>query len=147
MESISAKARVEWDGRRWVAVLDVGGVTQARQLDQLPERLAEVHELMTGEAIEPNDIELDIDFPGAAAAAAIRADRARLSTAEVELAEATAATVADLRARDVSMRDVATMVGVSHQRVQQLAARAARSGNGARRSTAASDRRRRRSAS
>ncbi len=119
---MSATARVEWDGHRWVAILDAGGVTQARQLDQLPGRLAEVHELMTGEAIEADDIELDIDFPGASAAAAIRADRARLSAAEAELADATAAAVAELRARDVSMRDVATMVGVSHQRVQQLAA-------------------------
>lgn len=126
---MSARARVEWDGRRWVAVLDAGGVTQARQLDQLPERLAEVHELMTGEAIDADDIELDIDFPGAAAAAAVRADRARLSVAEVELAEATAQTVAELRSRDVSMRDVATMVGMSHQRVQQLAARSGRSRN------------------
>jgi hypothetical protein len=143
---MSARARVEWDGRRWVAILDAGGVTQARQLDQLPERLAEVHELMTGSAISPHEIELDIDFPGAAAAAAVRADRARLSAAEAELAEATAATVADLRARDVSMRDVATMVGVSHQRVQQLAARAGRSSS-ARKSGSVADRRSRRPAS
>jgi hypothetical protein len=143
---VSARARVEWDGRRWIAVLDTGGVTQARQLDQLPERLAEVHELMTGQAIRPDDIELDIDFPGAAAAAAVRANRARLSAAESELAEATAAAVAELRARDVSMRDVATMVGVSHQRVQQLAARAVRR-NGVRKPSSALDRRRRRSAS
>ena len=142
---MSAPARVEWDGHRWVAVLDAGGVTQARQLDQLPARLAEVHVLMTGETINPDDIELEIDFPGAAAAAAVRADRARLSAAEAELAEATAATVAELRARDVSMRDVATMVGVSHQRVQQLAARAVRS-NGARKPSSAPGRRRRRSA-
>lgn len=144
---MSARARVEWDGRRWVAILDAGGVTQARQLDQLPERLAEVHELMTGSTISPNEIELDIDFPGAAAAAAVRADRARLSTAEVELAKATAETVAELRARDVSMRDVATMVGVSHQRVQQLAARTARNGGGVRESTSSGRRGRKRSAS
>lgn len=123
---MSANARVAWDGHRWVAVLDVGGATQARRLDQLPERLAEVHELMTHEAISPDDIELDIDFPGASAAASIRSDRARLAAEEVALAEATASTIEDLRARQVSLRDVATMVGVSHQRVQQLAAEAGR---------------------
>lgn len=53
------------------------GVTQARQLDQLPERLADVYELMTGEAINPDEIELAIDSPGAAAA--VRANRSRLS--------------------------------------------------------------------
>lgn len=142
-----AKARVEWDGRRWVAILHAGGVTQARRLDQLPERLAEVHVLMTGETINPDDIELEIDFPGAADAAAVRADRALLSAAEVELADATAATVAQLRARDVSMRDVATMVGVSHQRVQQLAARAVRDASGVAQSTSSGPRRRHRSAS
>lgn len=63
LSELSARAHVEKDGRSWVATLDAGGVTQARRLDQLPERLAEVHELMTGESIDPDDIALEVDFP------------------------------------------------------------------------------------
>ena len=56
------RATVEWDGRYWVATPESGGVTQARRLDQLPARLAEVIHLMTGEDVVPSDIDLDIRY-------------------------------------------------------------------------------------
>lgn len=119
---MTTKARVEWDGHRWVAVLDAGGVTQARQLAQLPARLAEVHELMTGEAISVVDVELDIDFTGAVEAKVLEEERAELATRQHALAEQTQQIVEQQREAGASVRDIAWMVGVSHQRVQQLLA-------------------------
>jgi hypothetical protein len=53
---------VEWDGHYWVATPASGGVTQAKRLDQLPARLAEVIHLMTGEGVAPDGIDLDIHY-------------------------------------------------------------------------------------
>ncbi len=35
------RAAVTWDDYSWVAVLEGGGVTQAKRLDQLPARLVD----------------------------------------------------------------------------------------------------------
>lgn len=52
------RAAVTWDDYSWVAVLEGGGVTQAKRLDQLPARLVEVVKLMTNETVAPDAIEL-----------------------------------------------------------------------------------------
>lgn len=115
-------ANVEWDDYQWIAVPAVGGVTQAKRLDQLPSRVAEVVELMTGQVVDPSDVELVIDFPGADMAAAVREARGKIEEAEHEIAERTRAIVLELRDSGVTLRDIAVMVGVSYQRVHQLTA-------------------------
>ncbi|HVA60217.1 MAG TPA: hypothetical protein VNG13_06740 [Mycobacteriales bacterium] len=116
------RAAVEWDGRYWVAVPAAGGVTQARRLDQLPSRIAEVIHLMTGDVVDPSDIDLDIEYDEEIGrrAAELRERRANLEASEKELAALTAVTARALRARGMNLRDIGTLTGVSYQRVHQL---------------------------
>lgn len=112
--------RVEWDGWRRIAVPNVGGVTQAKRLDQLPQRVIEVVQLMTGREVAVDDILLDVDFPGADEAAVLRADRQAAADAERELADRTRRCVQRLRQQGASLRDIAHLTGISHQRAHQL---------------------------
>lgn len=114
------KAQVEWDGYRWVAVPEIGGVTQAKMLDQLPTRIIEVVKLMTGDDIGTDDIDLVVDFPGADVAARLRIERTELDAAERTLVEQTRHVVMTLRENGASLRDIATLTGISHQRVHQI---------------------------
>ena len=116
------RAAVEWDGRYWVAVPEAGGVTQARRLDQLPGRIAEVIYLMSGQEVDPSEIVLDIDYGDelGRSAAQLRERRASLEASEKELAALTAATARALRARGMNLRDIGTLTGVSYQRIHQL---------------------------
>ncbi|MGI8753160.1 MAG: type II toxin-antitoxin system HicB family antitoxin [Acidimicrobiales bacterium] len=116
------RATVNWDGYSWVAVLDGGGVTQAKRLDQLPARLAEVVKLMTGQAVAPDAIELEIDYGDGlgARAAELRSQRAELAAADERLVAESAAIIRALRSEGLSLRDIAVMTGVSYQRVHQL---------------------------
>jgi hypothetical protein len=117
--------RCEWDETGWwvVTVSELSGaVTQSRRLDQVPRDVAEVVRLLTGEP--PGDYELDVEahFPGPAGeqatkAAALRSESDRLSH---EAKEVAASAVAALRAAGLTYRDIGALVGVSHQRAQQL---------------------------
>lgn len=116
------KAEVEWDGHFWVAEPEGDrGVTQAKRLEQIPERLSEVVHLMTGETVAPEDWDLVIHYDEFGDAAAnLRRDRAEVEEAERRLAEHTKETAKALRDRGMSLRDIATLVGVTFQRVHQL---------------------------
>ncbi|MDQ6783247.1 MAG: hypothetical protein M3063_07370 [Actinomycetota bacterium] len=116
------RAAVSWDGYSWVAVLDGGGVTQARRLDQLPGRLAEVAKLMGGRTVPPDAFELDIDYGDelGAQAADLRARRSELAAADEQLVADSSTIIRALRATGLSLRDIAAMTGVSYQRVHQL---------------------------
>lgn len=119
---LNHRATVEWDGRYWVAVLEGGGVTQAKRLDQLPERIVEVIRLMTGQAVSPDDVDLEIHYDDELGrqAAELRRRRAEIEVSERELADRTAATARALRARGMNLRDIGTLTGVSYQRIHQL---------------------------
>jgi len=116
------RAVVEWDGRYWVAIPASGGVTQARRLDQLPDRIAELVHLMTGEELDPSDVDLEIHYDDQLGrrTAELRDRRADLEESEKELAALTAATARDLRERGMNLRDIGTLTGVSYQRIHQL---------------------------
>jgi hypothetical protein len=115
------KANVEWDGYRWIAIAEGGGVTQAKQIEQLPARLVEVVKLMTGDVLAPEDVELVIDFPGADDAAEIRHERAELARREAETFKRLVRIVKELHRRGVSYRDIGVMCGISYQRAHQIA--------------------------
>jgi hypothetical protein len=115
-------ARVHWDGFNWVAEPEAGGVTQARRLDQLPARLSEVVELMTGVAVPTEDWDLDVTFEGPLAqrAAAVRKMRDELDERERSVLDETVGVVRDLRDHGMSFRDIGTLTGISYQRAHQL---------------------------
>lgn len=113
-------ATVEHDGHNWVALPECGGATFSKRLDQLAGRVKEVVELMTGRSIDLADIELRVSIPGSDLAALAKAARAAAELAAVEAAVSTAHAVQVLRGNGLSTRDVAELVGISHQRVSQL---------------------------
>lgn len=125
MTKKSYAARCVWDETGWWVVTMPelsGAVTQSRRLGQVPRDIAEVVRLLTGEL--PEDYELDVEalFPGpagqeAARATALRAESDRLSH---EAKDVAASAVSALRAAGLTYRDIGTLVGVSHQRAQQL---------------------------
>jgi predicted RNase H-like HicB family nuclease len=122
---ISAVA--EWDGYSWVATLPdlPGAVTQAKRLDVLPGRLAEVARLMTGDPIDAGQISLETRV------ADRRLDRVAREITQLEdelgrVSEALASRrrqlVTDLHDRGHTLRDIGVIVRLSHQRVAQLLA-------------------------
>lgn len=115
-------ARVEWDGHYWIAVPDCGGLTQAKRLSQLPERLAEVIQLMTNVKVDANAISLDIhvDDDLSRETEGLRKERQRLEMIDSELAARTLATARALRDRGMNLRDIGTLTGLSYQRVHQM---------------------------
>ncbi len=128
MSSTKTLAAVaEWDGYAWVASIpDVpGAVTQAKRLDLLPDRLAEVARLMTGDAVGADQILLK------ARVADRTLDLMAQEVTELEddlnrVADALAARrrqlVTELHDRGHTLRDIGVIVRLSHQRVAQLLA-------------------------
>lgn len=121
---MSVKVRAEWDGYNWVGVPDVGGVTQAKRLDLIAANAVEVVKLMTGKTIKPSDVELEVVVPGMTsvsdAAVEIAQMRADIDTVQSKLTKRTLETVRRLHAKGFTLRDIGTIVGLSHQRVDQL---------------------------
>ncbi len=68
------------------------------------------------------NVELDVRLPARArrAAATARRSRDRARTAEADAADATLAAVRELSAAGLTLRDSAEVLGLSHQRVDQL---------------------------
>jgi hypothetical protein len=111
----------------WLAdVPDVAGAhTFARSLSALQRGVREVIVLMTDRPDDAlDDFDLDVRYEigdSSAAVAAARRARAEAERAERVSAEAIRQAVAELPA-SLSVRDVAALLGVSHQRVAQVRA-------------------------
>jgi predicted RNase H-like HicB family nuclease len=116
----------------WLAdVPDLPGAhTFARSLSALQRSVREVIVLMTDRPDAAlDDFDLDIRYEigdSSAAVAAVRRARAAAEQAERASAEAIRQAVAELPA-SLSVRDVAALLGVSHQRVAQVRAETSRS--------------------
>ena len=112
-----------------------GAFSQARRLEQIPAMAADAVEMLTGELV---DVEVVPILP--AAERQRIAEWRTISTQAAELAERAAresrALVAQLRAEGLSVRDVGELLGVSSQRVSQLAPAAATSNQPARKPAA-----------
>lgn len=107
-----------------VDVPEVDGLfTQAKRLDQIPAMVADAAELLTGVSADQVEVTLDYDIGDPAALREIAEVKQRSAEAQraVERASRTSrALVHDLRGRGLSMRDVATILEISYQRVAQL---------------------------
>jgi lambda repressor-like predicted transcriptional regulator len=115
------------DERWWVAeVAELGVATQAKHLSEV--RLRTVDLIATALDCEPSEIsvEFDISLPGEVAADLDRARTLREQSAQAQhdAALAVRAAAARLRAEGVSIRDIATALGVSYQRAHQLVSEA-----------------------
>ena len=118
-------ARAEWDPTGWwvVTIPEVpGAITQARRLDQVPKDAGEVLKLM-GKG-RPNQYELRVEahYPGEHGALAERAAGLHRQAENLDQVarDAVRAAVAALRSDGLTLRDTASLVGISYQRAQQI---------------------------
>ena len=111
----------------WVALVKGlrGGATESRRLDRLE---AEVRDLVSGLTdVDPDDLDLEFRLSPALPAAALKALKtyqaasAKLQAAREEYDRAQVAAVSQLSDAQVSLRDSGHLVGLSFQRVQQIA--------------------------
>lgn len=124
--SRSYTARFErGDDGWWVVSIDElpGCHTQARTLEQGRARIREALSLHIGDAARDVELEVKPSLPAPArhAVARARRDRARAEAAELAAAEATERAVAALLELGLSTRDAGTLLGLTRQRVHQLA--------------------------
>ena len=118
-------ARAEWDPTGWwvVTIPEVpGAITQARRLDQVPKDAGEVLKLM-GKG-RPNQYELRVEahYPGEHGALAERAAGLHRQAENLDQVarDAVRAAVAALRSDGLTLRETASLVGISYQRAQQI---------------------------
>lgn len=112
-------------GRWWTCEFTIDGQeygTQAKRLDQIPAMVKDAASLMTGlpksefevrVVVQQEDINQLVDLY------ASTADRLRKAESEAQLVSRD--TVAKLRAQHLSVREISHLLGISYQRVSQLA--------------------------
>ena len=118
-------ARCTREGKWWVVhVPEIDHSTQARRLDQVPETVADLVSLFTD--LDPADVTVHVTvaWPEALATlvAEVEAARADAEARAAAAADLRLALAADLTREGLSVRDIARVLGVSHQRVAQLLA-------------------------
>ena len=123
------KATATWEDGWWIITIPEvpNGVSQAKRLDQVPVRVAEVVELMAGIDVDPGDVIVDARYPGEVGeiARVAKAKRAEAKAAQEAAEAATAEALLALLATGLPQRDVGALLGITHQRVAQLAPRLA----------------------
>jgi predicted RNase H-like HicB family nuclease len=119
-------ARFERDEDNWW-VVDVEGVrgchTQARTIQQGKERIREALGLFIGDAAKTVDLEVKTVLPAPVRKAVDRSlnVRQRAQEVEAEAAEATEEAVKAMLGHGLSTRDAGELLGLTRQRVQQVA--------------------------
>jgi hypothetical protein len=110
----------------WVgAVSDVpGAVVETRRLDHLEDEIRDGLALLLGVPYDSFGLDWSYELPSeiSGAVEAYRRVSTRLADAESEYAEVSRNAVLELKRARVSQRNAAALLGVSHQRVHQLAA-------------------------
>ena len=128
MTRFHATARRE--GRWWVVDVDGVGVTQGRNLTQARSMAIDLIVAMRNLSEDDVTVTLTVDLPGTMAA---QVEEAKRRTAEAARAQtAAAAAIREVAVRlhteaGLTGRDAALVLGVSEQRVSQLAPRRRRS--------------------
>lgn len=119
------QATVTHDGKWWVADFTVDGHeygTQARSLSTMREMVADAAALMTDRPTDAFTVTLvPADQEAAALVSDYRSASAALTAAQKATADTSRRAVARLRGQGVSGRDIAALMGLSPQRVSQLA--------------------------
>lgn len=120
------RATARRSGQWWAVTVPAlpGVFTQARRLDQVAEMAREAVALFLD--VDPDTVRITVDpvlpAPAASAVADVRLARAEAQAAADRLATAQAAAVRELvGTHHLSSREAASMLGISHQRVSQIA--------------------------
>lgn len=109
----------------WVAEFSIDGRTygtQAKRIDKLEDMIFDAATLMTGQPETEFEIELEMAVPQFKSLVdEYRARAEDASRAEQVASETSRRTVKALRKANLSMRDIGALMGISPQRVSQLA--------------------------
>lgn len=124
-------AHAEWDTTGWwvVTIPEVpGAITQTRRLARVPKDVGEVLKLMGKGEPESYELRIEADYPGEHGELARHAAglRHRAEELDQEASDAVRAAVAALRSDGMTLRDTASLVGISYQRAQQIERAASR---------------------
>lgn len=123
MRSFTVTARRMKNGRWAISNEELGAYSQVSRLDQIEEEMREALAYLAG--IEETEVEIsvepELDEPVSVALDRLVAARNAERDATANTRTISAATVQLLRDRGYSMRDIGALLGVSHQRVSQLA--------------------------
>lgn len=117
-------ADVTRDGRFWsIRIPDLDRSTQALRYKDVSVMAAELVEIMTGLGNDDYDLELKVRLPSAVEDHLARAEvlRAEAERKRAEAAAESRAAVRELLASGVSQREAGELLGLSFQRVNQLA--------------------------
>lgn len=117
---------VSRDGRWWmIEVPAIDGLTQARRVSEIEDMAISL--IATVADVPASEVEVVIksvavgDVDALQVAREVERLRADAQAAEVRASEAARMAVRDLVARQAPTRDIGELLGVSHQRVSQLA--------------------------
>lgn len=122
MEVSKYTAQAQRDGDFWlIRVPEINRSTQARHAREIESMARDLVAIMEDVPADSFELDITIDLPEEIAAhlAAAREYRRQAEQANERSAEE-ARTAAKALAATMSMRDVGTVLGVSHQRVHQL---------------------------
>jgi predicted RNase H-like HicB family nuclease len=118
------QVHVTREGRWWmVHIPELRELTQARRLGEAPRMAQEVIALHTGVAVDEVEVEVEVqvgDIEAGAIASAARAHRAQAAALERQSVEEARELARALADRDVPVRDIGELLGVSFQRADQL---------------------------
>ncbi len=113
------------DGRLWfLEIPALGGATQARTVGEIEGMAVDYIAAVTDAAADDVRVSVEFVLPMAVQAHLSRARELRSAEVEARTAAATESRMAarELRDAGLTLRDVGTLLGVSHQRAQQLIA-------------------------
>jgi hypothetical protein len=112
------------EGRWWIVRVEGIGVTQTRRLQDGPQMARELIAASREAAVDDIEVSIRVDtVEGYAVGSAVeRALEARVSAADAEAraAELTREVARDLADRQIPLRDIGVILGISHQRAHQL---------------------------
>lgn len=118
-------AHVRRDGRWWmVEVPQIDGLTQARRLGEAGLMARELVAITLDIPVDEVEVEVVVSTIGdvdvMAALERIEEKRAEAARIERQATDGTRALASALRGEGVALRDIGTVLGVSHQRIDQI---------------------------
>lgn len=110
------------EGKFWVVEVRGVGVTQARRLSQVEEMARDLVTIMVRVPADHVHVDIKIELSADVGAEVEEAKRLRTEAARLQetATQASRAAAAHLREAGLSINDVGTLLGISHQRVHQL---------------------------
>lgn len=125
MGTYTAQARRE--GRWWmIEVPEIDGLTQARRLGDVEDMARELIAVTLDVPLDDVEVEVTVtaveDVDVAEVLGKIRDERAEAARLERQASAEARELARELASAEIPMRDIGTILGVSHQRVAQLLA-------------------------